>query len=153
METVIRIIPVVLALLLLCGCGLSDWSYELTGGYEIWRINSRDIALVYCEREKDSCKTVIDNFYVTDFSMNARYIGVKGVPHTDMHGASEEDLASDVRKFYLVDVTSGELYGRFDSKTEYDAKCLELSTGEMEPWKSTEGLGVEADQQKREVYR
>lgn len=153
METVIRILPLILTLLLLCGCGLSDWTYELNGGYEIWRVNSHNIELVYRDREQNYTKVVIDNLFVTDFSLNERFIGVKGIPYAGMHSASDEELESNVRVFYLVDVTRGELYGRFDSKKEYDAKCLELSTGEMLPWRTTKGLGVEADKQKRDGDR
>ena len=140
---------ILLVVFTMTGCGLSDWTYELNGGYEIWRLNSRDIQLVYRERGENFAEILINNYFVTDFSVNEGFIGVKGIPYAD-EVASEEDLASDTRVFYLLDVTSGELYGPFESKTEYDAKCLELSTGEMNPWKNTEGLGVEADKQKRE---
>ena len=148
METVIRILLLVLALLFLGGCGLGDWEYELIGGYAIVRCNSEDILLTHREAEDAGGTVVLPNCRVTAACTNDRYIGIQAIRYKGL-AESDKGILIGESAFYLVDAINHEVYGPFASQTEYDAKCSELSAGDMELWRTTEELAAAAYQQKR----
>lgn len=149
METVIRIILLVLALILLCGCGLSDWEYKLMEGYAITRCNSEEIYLTHRESEDAGGSILLPNYRVTAACANERYIGIQAIRCKGLD-EYEQGIAMGGSAFYLVDAINHEVYGPFASQTEYDAKCSELSAGDMESWRTTEELAAVAYQQERE---
>ena len=119
-----------------CSIGRGDWQYELTGGYAINRLNAHGIALIHYEKEDTTGVYVIPNFYVTDFCMNQEYIGVKGIPTADMW-ATDEEMQSNNRVLYLVDVASGVVYGPYLNIEDFHEECDIVSSGDMGAWQST----------------
>lgn len=145
MEKVKRISLLLVIVFAITGCGLSDWTYEMIGGYEIIRCNSEDI-LLRNDREMiyPSSSLVIPNYRVTDFCFNDRYIGLRTIRYKDVW-TDEQDFPEvengipiGGQAFYLVDTFSDEVCGPFADKKTYDAKCVEWGTGDMGIWRSTD---------------
>lgn len=129
--------------LAVCGCQ-GDWRYDLIGGYAITRINSKCICLVYYEEPDGPGSYVIENFFVTDFCRNERFIGVQGIPTADIFAADEE-LAQTERCFYLVDTVDGNVYGPYSGREEWMAQCHAVGAEDLPAWRSTDGLGAYAN--------
>ena len=144
MEALKKTLPIVLAVLMLCGCVpfdhradneySGDWTYELTGGYSLNSVSSRRILL-----NRPSGVAVLRKFFVTDFCMNEEYIAIAGVGTAGLF-ATEEELECPERKYYLVEISSGTLYGSFKDYESFLAQCEALSTGDMGRWRSTKNL-------------
>jgi hypothetical protein len=79
---------------------------------------------------------VIENFFVTDFCSNQGFIGVKGIPTADIW-ATDEELQSQDRVYYLVEVTSGQVHGPYQDLESFDEKCHTISSRELGRWTST----------------
>lgn len=145
METLIRILPIVLSLVILSGCAAlpdhrtdnkysGDWYYDLTGGYYLNSVSSRCILLV-----RPSGTTVLAKFFVTDFCMNEEYIAIAGFGMAGF-SATEEELECPARKFYLVEISSGTLYGSYKDWDSFQEQCESLEAGDMGRWYSTKDL-------------
>lgn len=119
-----------------CSAGRGDWEYALTGGYAINRINAHGIALVRYEDSTESGVVVIPNFFVTNFCMNQNYIGIKGIQTAGMW-ATDEEIQSQNRELYLVNIPSGDIYGPYSNPESFEKKCDLLSVGDMGEWQST----------------
>ena len=130
---------VAMLLLLISGCGLGDWRFDLYHGYAITRINSRSINLIYYETPDGPGSFVIERFFVTDFCMNQRLIAVKGIPTEDVF-ASEKELARKERWFYLVDTECAAVYGPYSDLGDFEAQCESVAAGDLGIWRSTAGL-------------
>lgn len=129
------IVVIVLASMLLgCSAGRGDWDYELTGGYSIARMNGHCILLI-----RPSGSAVFSKLYITDFCMNDQYIGVCGISFLGQ-AATDEELEGDERKYYLVEVSSGTIYGSYDSLDSFIAQCETVSTGDLGEWYSTKEM-------------
>lgn len=90
--------------------GAGDWTYDgLPGSYEIWRINTHEIALVIRDGEYTSDNVV--ESYVSEIAWNSKYIFAKQKPEAN-------SLDSEI-SFYIVDVDSAEVYGPL-SQSEFD---------------------------------
>lgn len=128
----------VLAAALLSGClpERGDWSYPLTGGYVIDRANAHGIALTYSEDGEYPRTYVIENFFVTDFCSNQGFIGIKGFPTADIW-ATDEEMQSADRVYYLISVASGQVHGPYQDQESFDKECRALSSRELGIWKST----------------
>ena len=122
------------------GCaGIADWDYQLVGGYIIRRLNSYEIVLCDTENHPEtSSSNVLPCYFVTDFCFNEQYIGVQGIP-TAGHIASEAELESEQRWFYLVEVSTDVVFGPYD-ESEFLAQCDELLVGDLGEWYSTKEL-------------
>ena len=130
------ILMILLVIFTMTGCGLSDWSYELIGGYEIVHCNSVEIILTNREHGEDGGSIVLPNYRVTDFCMNERFIGIQAIRHKGLE-EHDQGIAIGGSAIYLVDAVNHEVYGPFPSQAKYDAKCLELSVGDLGAWRST----------------
>ena len=140
------IFVLVLAVTVLSGClkGRGDWSYELTGGYAIDRVNAHGIALVHRQEGDTSGAYVIENFFVTDFCSNQGFIGLKGFATADIF-ATDAEMKSAGRIFYLVEVASGTVHGPYDDQDAFDQKCRSVSSRELGIWRATADItGQEA---------
>ena len=126
-----------LVVLIASGCLLErgDWQYELKDGYTIIRVNAHGIELARYNPDWDGYENILNHYYITDFCMNEAYIGVRGIPTADIW-ATDEELQSSNRVYYLVDISNGNCYGP-DSKLEFYNHCEQLSTGDLGDWQST----------------
>ena len=126
-----------------CGCQ-GDWRYDLMGGYAITRIDSKCISLVHYEEADGPGSYVSENFFVTDFCRNQRFIGVQGIPTADTF-ATDEELAQTERCFYLVDTMDGKIYGPYSDQQEWTAQSHAVGTEDLPAWRSTDSLGAYAN--------
>ncbi|MGI6200623.1 MAG: hypothetical protein ACOYJA_07645 [Christensenellales bacterium] len=58
-----------------CGPGAQDWRCPVTGDYELWRINSRQIVLGVRQPDGSLASVVTD--YVAGYCADGRYIGLR----------------------------------------------------------------------------
>ena len=58
----------------------SDWTIDLMGDYQIWRINERCIMLCRKHTNDSGATDVIENFFVTRYCLIDSYICVEGIP-------------------------------------------------------------------------
>ena len=123
-----------------CAAGRGDWEYDLLGEYSIDRLNAHGIALIINEGPEESGSYVIPNYYVTDFCVNERFIGVKGV-RTASTWATDEELRNKDRVFYLVDAICNEVYGPYVDMDGFMEQCEMVDTGDMGCWCSTDDIG------------
>lgn len=131
-------IVVFIMTLILTSCpGLQDWVYDkLPNGYEIWRFNSQDIALI--KRDGDSTNGVI-NRYILEFCYNDSYIGMKrlmideSIPYQDLR-IEEMDQSDPV--YYLVDAVNDVIMGPYTAE-EYEDQIEALGIGTMCDWIKT----------------
>lgn len=113
---------------------MSDWSYSLGNGYVIVRSSSKSIHLVYSEYDENYGTIVLNNFYITEYSQSKHHIGLSGIPTTGL-SASEEEVKSDVRVFYCVNVDSGKVFGPYSTE-----EPLIVYSPELAHWKSTKDI-------------
>lgn len=149
METLIRILlwgiiaVFALSCLLFIGllfAGRGDWEYELTGGYKLIRLNASEIILGRNRPDSSSSKGVITEYYITDYCMNQRFIGIQGIRHKGLP-SSYRGVEMGERGYFLINVSNGDVYGPYSKKEDYASKCVEVSTGGMGQWESTKDLG------------
>lgn len=73
----------VVLLLGLTACGLSDWGYDnLPNKYEVLRINCNEIVLGKADNDSSSLEICIDQ-YVLEFCSNDTYIGAMCRPYIE----------------------------------------------------------------------
>ena len=111
--------------------GAGDWTYaDLPGSYEIWRMNTYEIALVMRSTEY-TADNVVES-YVSEIAWNSEYIFAKQKPESN-------SLDSEI-SFYIVDVDSTEVYGPL-SQSEFDnlIDSMDITFAETD-WINTEGL-------------
>lgn len=126
---------------LLSGCGgMGDWAYDkLPSDYWIARLNAQDIQLV----RGTNGRTVVGR-YITAFSYNARYIGLKRVSMEDSNSGPEnmETLDTSQPEFYFIDTSSHTVYGPL-TENEYNEHISEID--DMSEWISTDTAPPGAD--------
>ena len=94
--------------------GLSDWSYDMQNGYEIWRVNSRSIV---CGKAETSYSiTPVAGDYVSKFYYDSRYIYLQCV---DVPEDLSEDINTDTPMYYIIDVLTDEVFGPM-TKVEFE---------------------------------
>lgn len=108
------------------GAGRADWELQITDQYYIIRANSRSKKISKSTDVNGVYVDVLSHFYVTRYCVNESYIFLEGIPTADVF-ASEEELMSDTRQYYLVDTGSGEVFGAYDSETELNEFHIETS--------------------------
>lgn len=111
--------------------GAGDWTYtDLPGSYEIWRINTYEIALVIRSGEYIADNVV--ESYVSEIAWNSKCIFAKQKPEVN-------SLDSEI-SLYIVDVDSGEVHGPL-SQSELDdlIDSMDITLAETD-WINTEAL-------------
>lgn len=94
--------------------GLSDWTYDMKNGYEIWRVNSRSIV---CGKAETSYSiTPVAGDYVSKFYYNSRYIYLQCV---DVPENLYEDINTDNPVYYIINVLTDEVFGPM-TKAEFE---------------------------------
>ena len=111
--------------------GAGDWTYaDLPGSYEIWRINTYEIALVIRSGEYIADNVV--ESYVSEIAWNSKYIFAKQ--------RSEVNSLDLEISLYIVDVDSGEVHGPL-SQSEFDdlIDSMDITLAETD-WINTESI-------------
>lgn len=139
LTNVICILLVLIVFVSGCSAGRGDWKYELIEGYAINRINAHGVVLVHYDTLSDSGAYVISNFYVTDYCLNQRFIGIQGIPTVDMW-ATDAELVVETRTFYLLDASKDILYGPYVTASDFAAQCVTVSSGNMGEWCSVNDI-------------
>lgn len=89
------------------GPGVQDWRYELTGGYQIMRVNTCTIVLTEADGE-----IVVDG-YVSAFADTGKDLFVCGVPQPLEDGDHRPEMEDCL--WYWVDAGAGARYGPYES--------------------------------------
>lgn len=137
MKKYILLITIIIVFaLLLCSCGgLQDWEYDLLpNNYEIWRINSEDIALV-----KNDGSICVINRYILEFCYNDSYIGIKKImvdESVPYHEVYIEEMDATNPSYFLVYTVNDTVMGPYTSE-EYAIKIKELEIESMCDWLKT----------------
>ncbi len=142
------VIPLMIVSIFLSGCrfllvanGRGDWNINLLNGYSISRINAHSIVLSYKEyTEKPGNEIVIDNYFLTAYQIADEYICAEGIP-TKEEFASDEELESPVRNYYLVDTTNGDVVGPFMNHADLNSYCDTSGLTLSENWMQTKENG------------
>ena len=89
------------------GPGAQDWRYEMTGGYQLMRVNTCTIVLT-----KEDGEIVVDG-YVSAFIDTGKDIFVRGVPEAldDPDDRPEMDMCL----WYWIDTEKEVIYGPYES--------------------------------------
>lgn len=89
--------------------GMGDWAYDqLPNGYEIWRLNSRNIQVV-----KGNGTVILDG-YVLEFCYNESFIGIKHISTDEGYSRGQSDtknLDTSNPDFYLIDAQNDAVCG------------------------------------------
>lgn len=138
MKKIVSTILVLICVLLMCSCGLSDWTYDnLPGGYEIWRVNSNHIELIKPDEYSGGQRRRIDQ-YVLEFCSNETYIGAMCRPYIKVEESKQEDfdLYDAKISYYLVDTSTDTIYGPY-TLDEYEKRIEELGIKNLSEWIKT----------------
>ncbi len=124
-----------------------DWIYHVSDDYAILRLNGRTIQL---GKQNPNYKvevysTVVEN-YITCFCYNENFVAVRrlNVPGNIM---KDEIFEMDFEQaaYYLVDMTTDEIYGPFESADDFNTACADLNVTDLCDWINThpapEGAG------------
>ena len=129
-------ITTLLCILLFSSCGLLDWSYKLSNGYEIWRINSNDIVL---EKVSDESYEIALGRYILEFCYNESFVGLKrlsiddDIPYASVHIDEMDQSNPD---YYLVDTENDLILGPMSSD-EYYIQIENSGIDNMSDWIKT----------------
>ena len=122
----------------LVGDGRGDWTLELFAGYNISKINSREILVGHKENPEDVGNSiVIFNYYVTAYQTYEPYIYLEGI-QTQNISISNEELELRELSYYLIDSTSGDIKGPFDSIEDFINFGVSLGLDMDKKWVNTE---------------
>lgn len=129
MKKNIFLVEILLICLCLSGCvGLNDWNYELYNGYEIARLNSKEIILI----DKNATPNQIALYkYIIEFCYNEQFVCLKVVEISE--GTT---IDTSCPQYYIVNMVNDTIYGGFD-EGEFLKEQKALNIGELSAWLST----------------
>lgn len=114
---------------------VEDWSYsDLPNEYEIWHINTHDIALGKMDSEHVFRKTIDE--YVTFFCYNTKYIGVQAVYIDPALPYEEIDIKALNPEYYLLDTAEEIVCGPY-TEDEYLDQLEYIGIVDMCSWIAT----------------
>ena len=113
---------VLLTAILITGCGLGETEHQLINGYSIWE----DYGSQCCIINRNGKDNTPSNFYITGYAISDFYVAIEGIPTAYLY-AEQKELQTDVRKYYLINTLSNEVYGVFDSKLQLEYQFEEMS--------------------------
>lgn len=119
------------------GEGRGDWTLNLSGGYAISKINSKEILLIHKNNPEDSGGSiVIPNYFVLAYQQFDSYICLKGIC-TQERTISEDELEVGVLSYYIVDTNNSDIVGPIKSYSDLAVQCssreIEINEEWMEP--------------------
>lgn len=100
---------------ILPGPGRADWELPLFEQYYLIKGNNSSIKICKATDVSGLYENVLTYFYVTKYSVFEPFICLEGIP-TDGLFVAEDELASDNRQYYLLDVRDENLYGPYDTE-------------------------------------
>ena len=113
-----------------------DWSFPLENGYEVWRLNSREIVVCWREDpEKPSASTVIES-YVAEIAVTDGWLSAKRLD-------SPQGTAA---QYYLLDMGEKSLFGPYETEADLETQKASLGLPRNLIWRDTASLashGVE----------
>lgn len=116
-----------------------DWMYKVSDDYAILRINGSTIQLgkQNPNYRVEVYSTVVEN-YITCFCYNENFVAVRrlNVPGNIM---KDEILEMDFEQaaYYLVDMTTDEIYGPFENADDFNTACADLNVTDLCDWINT----------------
>lgn len=112
----------------------SDWTIDLISGYSIVKVNSHCIVLGHKESpEHPGYSNVISCYFVTAYKIQGTHIAIEGIP-TQGDSISDQELASEILNYYLVDTVSGDIAGPYKTKEAFAEFCTSLNLDVNEEW-------------------
>jgi len=124
MKMIFFIIIKLIILNFCTGAGLSDWSYILPNGYEMWRINSSDIRVGFVGENRSSLSMYNGNIqdgtligippHIIEFGYNEKYVCAKIIQNI-----------SNVYLYYILDTETRYVY-EFSEEFKFYEKLNEL---------------------------
>ena len=107
-----------------------DWSYPLENGYEVCRLNSREIVICWREDpEKASASTVIES-YVAEITVTDGWLSAKRL---DSPQGTET-------QYYLLDMEEKTLFGPYETTADLEAQKASLGLPPTLIWRDTTSL-------------
>ena len=123
------IISIIVISLCACGPGITDYSYEVGTGYQVFRSSAHSVSVVPIENGSD--KPIIPT-KVVQIAWNDRYVlakrnGMKQV-YPDPNNLDYSHTVPDesIVEYYILDTIDFVLYGGFDFQ-EFEEKKKELN--------------------------
>lgn len=112
-----------------------DWLLQTCGDYYILRTNSRNIIVGRAHNEQADSFDIILESYITCFQYNSRYLAVRRLVVENRELLDDiQSLDTDAADYYLIDTETGEVYGSFVEKAEFEQACAEQSVGNLGEW-------------------
>lgn len=127
-RTLIFILTAIMLLMTACSSGGDK--IKLTGGYVIWKTDSRT---VICGRDNDGVVENVVGDYVTEYRYGDRYIFVKCA---DVPEDPEKQIDFSAVTYYIIDTADGETQGPLDEKV-FDEVCTRIEEKNMTDWRKT----------------
>lgn len=116
--------------------GLQAWDVDsLPGNYEVWQISARNIELVLANENGVTATTVVPT-YVFEVGYTDTYIFAK---QADVPEDYNEKIDKSNPNFYIVSVTSGEVFGPYNEQ-DFSAYVQQLGIEEPIQWMSLRTL-------------
>ena len=127
MKKIFIFINLTVVLFLTSCVGVSDWSYKLPNGYEVWRVNSKEVLIKYVGEE--TADAGIASF-VKEFSYDDRYVFTRNVDDI-----SENSIFKEA--YYALDTEEQKVYGPFESIEELQNQAAEWQCEIPRKWYRT----------------
>lgn len=134
------------------GPGFQDWSYDLSNGYQVLRVNTREILIGYKEpggsviTQKTQKNGEIEpcgvDSYVSEFCTGDRFVGAQqaAVPSV----GDKVDLSNP--RYYLIDTKNQKVFGPFRTQGDYESACKKQgAASKMGKWIKTVPAPTGAD--------
>ncbi len=136
------LLAVCLIFLLLTACvdGRGDWAYDLPNGYQVFRVNSKQIKLTgpdHCVTGQDGKTWITEDYigsFVSAFCYDERYVGVQQINASLNAPLSLPDRLISEPWFYLLDTSTGAVIGPMASPEEFQAECEARQITDLCPW-------------------
>ncbi|MBP3686072.1 MAG: hypothetical protein J6J21_03480 [Clostridia bacterium] len=130
------------------GDGRGDWTLNLIADYYLVRSNAHNITISFCrhysaEGEPHMFRTVLAYTFVTAYEVHDPYICVEGIPTEKETGASDEELESLKRVYYLLDTTEHTTEGPFETFGDFFEHCKTVGITPTRNWVSTKELNYQ----------
>ena len=121
------------------GPGLGDWRFHgLPGNWEVWRLNGRQIDIVYVEQENLGGDPMAES-YVSYVAWTDDFIFAQQV--TLPEDWDDRDEVDDLPPaYYLIDIKTHLTHGPYDNEADFLAACEEQNTGPLPDWIRTTKL-------------
>ena len=139
-ATIGRIIAIISVLILLCtalsaciGAGTGDWKYVLPNGYEMVRVNSRNILIGQSYEYTIDSKNGIEA-HIIEFCFNDRYVCAQQV---DVIMDLNKPVDKDNPRYLILDTLNQEVFGPFTDIDSYNLELIHLEVTDLCDWTAT----------------